>query len=112
MNKKLITSVRPLIIPKLKEENAKKNDKKPTRDYIHEDEFDVSVFLLPVTTRHSVLNRVCPLSSKLIRLAISRFLTRKQMIKSQLYVQIMRDSRYMGAPYVLSLILQVIENRS
>ena len=42
--KKLITSVRPLIIPKLKEESAKKNDKKPTRDYIHEPEFDASVF--------------------------------------------------------------------
>src|SRR5271168_2383093 len=53
-----MTSVRPLIIPKLKEEAAKKNDKKPTRDYIQEDEFDASVFLLPVVTRHSVLNRV------------------------------------------------------
>ena len=53
-----MTSVRPLIIPKLKEEAAKKNDKKPTRDYIHEDEFDASVFLLPVVTRHSILNRV------------------------------------------------------
>ena len=56
--KKLITAVRPLIIPKLKEENTKKNDKKPTRDYIHEPEFDASVFLLPTTTRHAVLNRV------------------------------------------------------
>src|SRR5271170_5547654 len=56
----LITSVRPLIIPKLKEENAKKNDKKPTRDYIHEPEFDASVFFLPTTTAHAVLNRVTP----------------------------------------------------
>jgi hypothetical protein len=52
-------SVRPLIIPKLKEENAKKNDKKPTRDYIHESEFDASVFLLPIATPHAMLNRVC-----------------------------------------------------
>lgn len=60
---KLITAVRPLIIPKLKEENAKKNDKKPTRDYVHEDEFDASVFLLPVSTAHVMLNRVPSTSS-------------------------------------------------
>jgi hypothetical protein len=59
-----MTAVRPLIIPKLKEENAKKNDKKPTRDYIHEPEFDASVFLLPTITRHAVLNRVCPLAKR------------------------------------------------
>jgi len=66
--KKLITAVRPLIIPKLKEENAKKNDKKPTRDYIHEPEFDASVFLLPQITRHAVLNRV--ISSERIGLIV------------------------------------------
>lgn len=79
-----MTSVRPLIIPKLKEEAAKKNDKKPTRDYIHEDEFDASVFLLPVVTRHSILNRVSKQAKTFVhvRLVISH-LTMMQKTQSQ-----------------------------
>jgi hypothetical protein len=47
-----------LIIPNLKEENSKKKNKKPTRDYVHEPEFDASVFLLPVSTPNVMMNRV------------------------------------------------------
>jgi hypothetical protein len=58
-------AIRSLIISKLKKENAKKNDKKSTRDYIHELEFDASIFLLLTITRYTILNRVHLLGSSI-----------------------------------------------
>ncbi|KAL2157161.1 hypothetical protein VTH06DRAFT_6382 [Thermothelomyces fergusii] len=57
---KVIESVRPLVLPKLREEqererSKKKNKKRSIKDVIVQDDFEVSIFLLGTDTRHSLL---------------------------------------------------------
>ncbi|OHE90625.1 hypothetical protein CORC01_14069 [Colletotrichum orchidophilum] len=60
---KVIESVRPLVLPKLREEKErerakKKSSKKKTvKDVIVQDEFEVSMFLTETSTRHSLLTK-------------------------------------------------------
>lgn len=59
---RVIEAVRPLVLPKLREENAraksgKGGKKKGWKDIVVEDEFEVSVFLTETSTRHSILRR-------------------------------------------------------
>ncbi|KAF4819299.1 hypothetical protein CGCSCA5_v004711 [Colletotrichum siamense] len=60
---KVIESVRPLVLPKLREEkererSKKKSSKKKTiKDVVVQDEFEVSMFLTETTTRHSLLTK-------------------------------------------------------
>ncbi|TDZ33863.1 hypothetical protein C8035_v009238 [Colletotrichum spinosum] len=60
---KVIESVRPLVLPKLREERErertkKKSSKKKTiKDVVVQDEFEVSMFLTETTTRHSLLTK-------------------------------------------------------
>lgn len=58
---KIITSIRPLVLPKLREEaerKAKKGKKKGVRDVVVEDEFEVSVFLTETSTRHAIMRKI------------------------------------------------------
>ncbi|KAF9870247.1 hypothetical protein CkaCkLH20_12333 [Colletotrichum karsti] len=60
---KVIESVRPLVLPKLREEKErektkkKSSKKKSIKDVVVEDEFEVSMFLTETTTRHSLLTK-------------------------------------------------------
>ncbi|KAF5519405.1 hypothetical protein CGCA056_v009887 [Colletotrichum aenigma] len=60
---KVIESVRPLVLPKLREEkdreiSKKKSSKKKTiKDIVVQDEFEVSMFLTETNTRHSLLTK-------------------------------------------------------
>ncbi|KAK4170290.1 hypothetical protein QBC43DRAFT_3224 [Cladorrhinum sp. PSN259] len=59
---KVIEAVRPLVLPKLREERdreriKKKNKKKAIKDVVTEDEFEVSIFLTETETRHSLLHK-------------------------------------------------------
>ncbi|KAL7817363.1 hypothetical protein V8C26DRAFT_428615 [Trichoderma gracile] len=58
---KVIEAIRPLVIPKLREEkerSKKKSTKKKTiKDVIVKDDFEVSVFLMETDTRHSLLSK-------------------------------------------------------
>ncbi|KAK3987724.1 hypothetical protein QBC44DRAFT_115417 [Cladorrhinum sp. PSN332] len=59
---KVIEAVRPLVLPKLREERErerikKKNKKKAIKDVVTEDEFEVSIFLTETETRHSLLHK-------------------------------------------------------
>ncbi|KAI9768734.1 MAG: hypothetical protein M1840_004729 [Geoglossum simile] len=59
---RVFESVRPLVLPKLREENerAKGKGKKASRgikDVVVQDDFEVSVFLTDVSTRHSLLTK-------------------------------------------------------
>ncbi|OLN84323.1 hypothetical protein CCHL11_05895 [Colletotrichum chlorophyti] len=60
---KVIESVRPLVLPKLREEkererSKKKSSKKKTiKDVVVQDEFEVSIFLTETSTRHSLLTK-------------------------------------------------------
>ncbi|KAK5657034.1 hypothetical protein OQA88_3560 [Cercophora sp. LCS_1] len=59
---KVIQSVRPLVLPKLREEQErersnKKNKKKSIKDVVVEDDFEVSIFLTGTDTRHSILHK-------------------------------------------------------
>ncbi|PTB68244.1 hypothetical protein BBK36DRAFT_1115017 [Trichoderma citrinoviride] len=58
---KVIEAIRPLVIPKLREEkerSKKKSTKKKTiKDVIPADDFEVSVFLMETDTRHSLLSK-------------------------------------------------------
>ncbi|KAJ4862771.1 hypothetical protein T069G_03725 [Trichoderma breve] len=57
----VIEAIRPLVIPKLREEkerSKKKSTKKKTiKDVIVKDDFEVSVFLMETDTRHSLLTK-------------------------------------------------------
>ncbi|KAI9924712.1 hypothetical protein ASPWEDRAFT_51551 [Aspergillus wentii DTO 134E9] len=58
--KRIFTCIRPLILPKLREENERlfsKKKGKPVKDVIAEDEFEVAIFLRDSRTRHSLLTR-------------------------------------------------------
>ncbi|KAK3388151.1 hypothetical protein B0T20DRAFT_110516 [Sordaria brevicollis] len=59
---KVIEAVRPLVLPKLREEreraqSKKKSKKRSIKDVVIEDEFEVSVFLTETDTRHSLLHK-------------------------------------------------------
>lgn len=56
----VIAAVRPLVLPKLREENERlfmRKKGKPVKDVIAEDEFEVAIFLRESRTRHSLLTR-------------------------------------------------------
>lgn len=59
---RVIEAVRPLVLPKLREENAKAKSgkggkKKGWKDVVVEDDFEVAVFLTETSTRHSILRK-------------------------------------------------------
>lgn len=61
---KVIESVRPLILPKLREEVLRsatkgkgKGRKRGVRDVVVEDDFEVSVFMMETETRHAILRK-------------------------------------------------------
>ncbi|KAK0659715.1 hypothetical protein QBC41DRAFT_360307 [Cercophora samala] len=59
---KVIESVRPLVLPKLREEQErdrmkKKSKKRTIKDVVVQDDFEVSIFLTETDTRHSLLHK-------------------------------------------------------
>ncbi|KAF4632079.1 hypothetical protein G7Y89_g6041 [Cudoniella acicularis] len=58
---RVIESVRPLVLPKLREERerskAKGGKKKGVKDVVAEEDFEVSIFLTETSTRHSLLTK-------------------------------------------------------
>ncbi|KAL4811025.1 hypothetical protein BDV18DRAFT_4553 [Aspergillus unguis] len=57
---RIFSSIRPLILPKLREENERlvaRKKGKPVKDVIAEDDFEVALFLRESRTRHSLLTR-------------------------------------------------------
>ncbi|KAJ5834634.1 hypothetical protein N7447_000660 [Penicillium robsamsonii] len=57
---RIIAAVRPLVLPKLREENERlfmRKKGKPVKDVIAEDDFEVAIFLRESRTRHSLLTR-------------------------------------------------------
>ncbi|CAG7919235.1 unnamed protein product [Penicillium olsonii] len=57
---RVIAAIRPLVLPKLREENQRlfsRKKGKPVKDVITEDEFEVAIFLRESRTRHSLLTR-------------------------------------------------------
>ncbi|KAI5292323.1 hypothetical protein KEM52_006445 [Ascosphaera acerosa] len=58
----IFAAIRPLVLPKLREENARRAEGKakksaPVKDVLVEDEFEVALFLREAGTRHSLLTR-------------------------------------------------------
>ncbi|KAF5595464.1 uncharacterized protein FSUBG_9151 [Fusarium subglutinans] len=65
---KVIEAIRPLVLPKLREEKErirKKSKKKSIKDVIVSDEFEVSIFLTETSTRHSLLYKTKHFRDKL-----------------------------------------------
>ncbi|KAF4971771.1 hypothetical protein FSARC_1464 [Fusarium sarcochroum] len=66
---KVIESIRPLVLPKLREEKErskkKSGKKKAVKDVIVSDEFEVSIFLTETSTRHSLLYKTKHFREKL-----------------------------------------------
>ncbi|KAI4945410.1 hypothetical protein J4E86_009297 [Alternaria arbusti] len=61
---RVIQAIRPLVLPKLREENERgkgrggaKSKKKGVKDVVVEDDFEVSIFLTDLSSRHSVLTK-------------------------------------------------------
>ncbi|GIC84678.1 uncharacterized protein Aud_000500 [Aspergillus udagawae] len=57
---RIFAAIRPLVLPKLREENERlyaRKKGKPVKDVIAEDEFEVALFLRESRTRHSLLTR-------------------------------------------------------
>ncbi|KAL4796565.1 hypothetical protein BDV19DRAFT_78507 [Aspergillus venezuelensis] len=57
---RIFASIRPLVLPKLREENERlfaRKKGKPVKDVIAEDDFEVALFLRESRTRHSLLTR-------------------------------------------------------
>ncbi|CAN9176196.1 unnamed protein product [Alternaria alternata] len=61
---RVIEAIRPLVLPKLREENERgrgrgsaKSKKKGVKDVVVEDDFEVSIFLTDLSSRHSVLTK-------------------------------------------------------
>ncbi|OJJ59852.1 hypothetical protein ASPSYDRAFT_88749 [Aspergillus sydowii CBS 593.65] len=57
---RIFASIRPLVLPKLREENVRlfaRKKGKPVKDVIAEDDFEVALFLRESRTRHSLLTR-------------------------------------------------------
>ncbi|KAI9689049.1 MAG: hypothetical protein M1822_000786 [Bathelium mastoideum] len=70
---RIIESVRPLVLPKLREENERakgkgKGKKKGVKDVIATDEFEVSIFLTESSTRHTILTKHKDIGEKTSRL--------------------------------------------
>ncbi|KAL2060586.1 hypothetical protein VTL71DRAFT_9227 [Oculimacula yallundae] len=59
---RVIESVRPLVLPKLREENerskGKGSKKKGVKDVVVEEDFEVSIFLTETSTRHTLLTKL------------------------------------------------------
>lgn len=60
---RVIEAVRPLVLPKLREENAKAKSgkagkRKGWKDVVVEDDFEVAVFLTETSSRHSILRKM------------------------------------------------------
>ncbi|MCJ1306443.1 hypothetical protein MMC25_000085 [Agyrium rufum] len=57
----VMEAVRPLVLPKLREENERNRGKpgkrKGVKDTVVQDDFDVSIFLTELSTRHSILTK-------------------------------------------------------
>ncbi|GKU19339.1 unnamed protein product [Fusarium langsethiae] len=64
---KVIESIRPLVLPKLREEKERirKKSKKSIKDVVVSDEFEVSIFLTETSTRHSLLYKTKHFKDKL-----------------------------------------------
>ncbi|KAL8968824.1 MAG: hypothetical protein Q9197_004668 [Variospora fuerteventurae] len=59
---RVIAAVRPLVLPKLREENAKARSgkggkRKGWKDVVVEDDFEVAVFLTEISSRHAILRK-------------------------------------------------------
>ncbi|KAL5044080.1 hypothetical protein BDW71DRAFT_209685 [Aspergillus fruticulosus] len=57
---RIFAAIRPLVLPKLREENERllaRKKGKPVKDVIAEDDFEVALFLRESRTRHSLLTR-------------------------------------------------------
>lgn len=57
---RIIQTVRPFVLPKLREENERKKKggkKKSVKDVAHGEDFDVSIFLTDLNTPHAILTR-------------------------------------------------------
>ncbi|KAJ4358877.1 hypothetical protein N0V95_002657 [Ascochyta clinopodiicola] len=61
---RVIQAIRPLVLPKLREENARgkgrsgaKAKKKGVKDVVVEDDFEVSIFLTELSSRHSIMTK-------------------------------------------------------
>ncbi|KAJ5684325.1 uncharacterized protein N7477_000670 [Penicillium maclennaniae] len=57
---RVFEAIRPLVLPKLREENERlwaRKKSKPVKDVIAEEEFEVAIFLRESRTRHSLLTR-------------------------------------------------------
>ncbi|RJE17586.1 hypothetical protein PHISCL_10078 [Aspergillus sclerotialis] len=57
---RIFSAIRPLVLPKLREENERvfaRKKTKPVKDVIAEDDFEVALFLRESRTRHSLLTR-------------------------------------------------------
>ncbi|KAL8893354.1 MAG: hypothetical protein Q9192_005352 [Flavoplaca navasiana] len=59
---RVIQAVRPLVLPKLREENAKAKTgkggkRKGWKDVVIEDDFEVTVFLTEISSRHAILHK-------------------------------------------------------
>ncbi|KAL1837377.1 hypothetical protein VTJ49DRAFT_3936 [Mycothermus thermophilus] len=66
---RVIEAVRPLVLPKLREEqererSKKKNKKRSIKDVVVQDDFEVSIFLTETDTRHSLLHKTKILRDK------------------------------------------------
>ncbi|RMJ12929.1 hypothetical protein CDV36_007426 [Fusarium kuroshium] len=67
---KVIESIRPLVLPKLREEKERqqsksKKKKKGIKDVVVSDEFEVSIFLTETSTRHSLITKTKHFREKL-----------------------------------------------
>ncbi|KAL1952827.1 hypothetical protein VTO42DRAFT_4116 [Malbranchea cinnamomea] len=57
---RIFERIRPLVLPKLREENERartKKKSKPVKDVLVDDDFEVSIFLREAGTRHSIMTR-------------------------------------------------------
>ncbi|KAK7416649.1 hypothetical protein QQX98_005120 [Neonectria punicea] len=68
----VIESIRPLVLPKLREERErskkKSTKKKVVKDVVVADDFEVSIFLMETATRHSLLTKTKHFREKLPRM--------------------------------------------
>ncbi|KAL9025962.1 MAG: hypothetical protein Q9196_005300 [Gyalolechia fulgens] len=70
---RVIDSVRPLVLPKLREENAKAKSgkggkRKGWKDVVVEDDFEVVVFLTETSSRHAILHKEKRATTEKVRL--------------------------------------------
>ncbi|KAL8773717.1 MAG: hypothetical protein Q9209_001485 [Squamulea sp. 1 TL-2023] len=70
---RVIEAVRPLVLPKLREENAKAKSgkggkRKGWKDVVVEDDFEVAIFLTEISSRHAILHKEKQAKSEKLRL--------------------------------------------